>query len=153
MLRVTIPPAGVTGETLTQGTFAATWLGIIGMWTATAITGGAPLLFTAFSAPFWLVGGRLVRDTVSPAVVSTELCIGGTSWRLTARARGVTLRTLEGYADDLDGVRPPAEGAGLELVEGVRVHRFGEGLQPAEASWVADEVNDFLRAAAGLLNG
>ena len=145
-LRVTIPPAGVTGETLSQGAFAATWLGIIGMWTATAITGGAPLLFTAFSAPFWAVGGRLVRDTVSPAVVATELCIEHDSWRLTARARGVTLRTVEGLAADLDGVRPAAEGAGLELLEGVRTHRFGEGLQPSEAAWVEAEVNAFLRA-------
>jgi hypothetical protein len=64
-----------------------------------------------------------------------------------------TLRTLEGLADDLDGVRVRAqdEGAGLELVEGVRVHRFGAELQPMEASWVADEVNAFLRVAAGLL--
>ena len=145
-LRITIPPAGVTGETLSQGAFAATWLGIIGMWTATAITGGAPLLFTAFSAPFWAVGGRLVRDTVSPAVVATELCIEHDSWRLTARARGVTLRTVEGLAADLDGVRPAAEGAGLELLEGVRTHRFGEGLQPSEAAWVEAEVNAFLRA-------
>ena len=144
-LRVTIPPAGVTGETLSQGAFAATWLGIIGMWTATAITGGAPLLFTAFSAPFWAVGGKLVRDTVSPTVVATELYIERDSWRLTARARGVSLRTLEGQAADLDAVRPVAEGAGLELLEGVRTHRFGEALQPSEAAWVEAEVNAFLR--------
>ena len=151
-LRVIIPPTGVTGGTVTQGSFAAAWLGIIGMWTATAITGGAPLLFTAFSAPFWLVGGRLVRDTVSPAVVTTELCVDPASWRLTARTRAVTLRTLDGVADDLDGVRLPAEGAGLELVEGVRTHRFGEALLPAEADWVLAEVNAYLRVAAGLLS-
>ena len=144
-LRVTIPPAGVTGETLSQGAFTAAWLGIIGLWTATAITGGAPLLFTAFSAPFWAVGGKLVRDTVSPTVVATELCIERDSWRLTARARGVSLRTLEGQAADLDAVRPVAEGAGLELLEGVRTHRFGEALQPSEAAWVEAEVNAFLR--------
>jgi hypothetical protein len=151
-LRVIIPPTGVTGGTVTQGSFAAAWLGIIGMWTATAITGGAPLLFTAFSAPFWLVGGRMVRDTVRPAVVTTELCVDPASWRLTARTRAVTLRTLDGLADDLDGVRLPAEGAGLELVEGVRTHRFGEALLPAEAEWVVAEVNAYLRVAAGLLS-
>ena len=150
-LKITMPPAGVTGGTLTQGTFAAAWLGIIGMWTATAITGGAPLLFTAFSAPFWLVGGRLVRDTVSPAVVTTELCIERGSWRLTARARRVTLRTLEGVVDDLDGVRVAAEGAGLELLEGVRTHRFGEALQPSEAAWITDELNSFLSVNLGVL--
>lgn len=124
------------------------------MWTATAITAGAPLLFTAVSAPFWLAGGRLVRDTVSPVVVETQLSVvlrGG--WRLTARARGVTLRTLEGAAEDLDGVRRVvaeekeeggADDSGLVLVEGVRSHRFGEGLQAGEAAWVADEVNAFL---------
>ncbi|CAI5467968.1 unnamed protein product, partial [Closterium sp. Yama58-4] len=34
------------------------WNAFIAFWTATALTGGAPLLFTAFSIPFWLVGGE-----------------------------------------------------------------------------------------------
>ena len=163
-LVVDVPPAGMTGSTLAVGGFAATWLGIVGLWTASAVTGGAPLLFTAFSAPFWAVGAKLAKDAVAPAVVATTLTLTPASWRLEARAAGKLLSAVEGATADLDGaavataavVNDGAQAAILDVVlsEGVRAHRFGAGLQRAELEWVAAEVNAFLaeaRAAGGRL--
>ena len=64
-LAVTIPAGGASGQVLASAGFTVAWNAGIGVWTAAALTGGAPLLFTAFSLPFWLVGARFVADVIS----------------------------------------------------------------------------------------
>ena len=61
-LAVTIPAGGASGQVLASAGFTVAWNAGIGVWTAAALTGGAPLLFTAFSLPFWLVGACFVDN-------------------------------------------------------------------------------------------
>lgn len=59
----------------------------IGFWTVSAVTGGAPLLFTAFSLPFWIAGGQLAKRTVYGAAASETLAIDQDLFSIRLRAR------------------------------------------------------------------
>eukprot|EP00961_Rhodomonas_salina_P077455 1038955-Rhodomonas_salina.1 len=48
-LEIVLPNEGLSGNTLGVGGFTVAWNAVVGTWTLTAITGGAPILFTAFS--------------------------------------------------------------------------------------------------------
>ena len=151
-ISVIIPPAGIR-QAAGQGAFAAAWLSFVGMWTFSAVTAGAPLLFTAFSAPFWLAGGKVARDAVATAAVATSLRIDREEWRLSSAAGSLRVSEACGATRDLERVqaRPAAPAAEeerelqvLEMLEGVRAHTLALGLTPAESGWLAGELNAFL---------
>jgi hypothetical protein len=150
LLSVEVPANGADASTLMQGSFATVWLGIVGMWTVTAVTAGAPLLFTAFSAPFWAAGVGMAKNTIDSALVSQMLRITPAEWSLASRAGKVQLATQAGATRDLEEVRvapvTTVDGAAecVELVESARAARLGLGLTTAELEWVAAQVNAFL---------
>ena len=119
--------------------------------TFSAVTAGAPLLFTAFSAPFWLAGGKVARDAVATAAVTTSLRIDRNEWRLSNAAGSLRVSEVCGATRDLERVQARAAAAAeeerelqvLELLEGVRVHTLAL-LSPAESGWLAGELNAFL---------
>lgn len=76
-IRVVIPPAGLSrGKSGMRGGFALVWLAFIAFWTFMVLRMRAPVFFPMFSIPFWLVGIFMVKKTVLPSFVTTELSLG-----------------------------------------------------------------------------
>ncbi|CAI5976098.1 unnamed protein product [Closterium sp. NIES-64] len=158
-LVVHIPPAGLTREAMGTGGFAIAWNAFIAFWTATALTGGAPLLFTAFSIPFWLVGGDLAKKVVSTVAVSVDLVFdrqGGGEFSITWRVGDLWSHTERGRCADISRAAVVVEGfqngepmAVCQLAEGVKEHRFGGGLKPVEQQWVVGQIGEFLGIGFG----
>jgi len=154
MVRVTIPPQGFTGATLATGSFAAAWLSFIALWTGTAVTGGAPLLFTAFSAPFWVVGGKLAQQAVLPATERTLLELFPGSIKVSASAVGFdTIAEAVGdiadaQASDVrivtDMVVNDTPQTAVELPIGVKTIRLGQALSKPEQRWLVKLVQNHI---------
>eukprot|EP00850_Spirogloea_muscicola_P004998 SM000022S07212 [mRNA] locus=s22:493953:499216:- [translate_table: standard] len=151
MIRISIPPGGLSSETALSGSFALAWNAFTAVWTTSAFAAGAPLLFTAFSAPFWVVGVGLARSTLSNLTVRTDITITKDIFSIEwAVGGGLWKHKIEGRAEDLNEVMVKLEGksngrpiTACELVEGVRRHRFGGSLRPVEKDWIAQEIADF----------
>lgn len=152
-LLITIPPSGLTAETIGSGTFAVAWTSFVGFWTASAITAGAPLLFSAFSIPFWVVGAGLLRQVGSNIAVSVNVKIQrngkfNMEWKL----RSLWSHTEEGRTENISSARVIATGSEndrqvtvCEILEGVKSHLFGGGLHLVEKEWLVSEITDFLQ--------
>ncbi|GJP36651.1 hypothetical protein CLOM_g21135 [Closterium sp. NIES-68] len=162
VLVVHIPPAGLTREAVGTGGFAIAWNAFIAFWTASALTGGAPLLFTAFSIPFWLVGGDLAKKVVSSIAVSVDLVFDrrgegpGGDFSITWRVGDLWSHTERGRCADVSRAAVVVEGfqngepmAVCQLAEGVKEHRFGGGLKPVEQQWVVGQIGEFLGIGFG----
>ncbi|KAH8948409.1 hypothetical protein BDL97_11G092500 [Sphagnum fallax] len=152
-LVIVIPPAGLTAETAGTGSFAVAWNVFLTFWTRTAIVGGAPLLFTLFSLPFWFVGIRLAKTTLSSLTVAAKLqfkesefsiewTVGGSLWK----------HQVVGQLDDISSVGIVVEGkqdgqlmTACMLVEGVKTHKFGMDLKTNEKEWLVQEISSFLQ--------
>lgn len=158
LLRIIVPPRGFSGDTLSRGAFTVAWTGFTAFWTVGVITGGAPLVISLVSLPFWVTSVKLARSTAEDIVGGATLVIsfGGGEREIfyfAIRLKGIfgndTL--IEGDARDLDRAlietemyvngRPVTE---LVISEGTRRHVFGGGLEPVEQEWVRDEINNFL---------
>ena len=126
------------------------------------ITGGAPLLFAAFSAPFWLAGGRMTTQLAGDVAVTTRLRLSrGDGWSLTREVggkvvartdgllSGVQMRCETGAASpDSAAARSELEPSRLELVEkGGRAHVLAM-LGAVEALWLCIHANDFLQGGS-----
>jgi hypothetical protein len=176
-LDLEIPPEGLSGQAAGAGLFALAWNGFVAFWTFSALASGG-VLFALFSAPFWFAGAQLAQQALSGAFSRERLALGRRRWRLaqelaTADARsgaakfldkasggggggGRGGREVEGDLDDLVGARivttmvvNGVPRTAVELVEGVRKHRFGEALDPAEQRWIVAEVDAFLAGRRG----
>ena len=176
-LDVEIPPEGLaSSNTVGQGLFALAWNGFVAFWTFSALASGG-VMFALFSAPFWFAGAQLAQQALSGAFSRERLALGRRRWRLaqelaTADARsgaakflnsaanagpgGPGAREIEGDLDDLVGARivttmvvNGVPRTAVELVEGVRKHRFGEALDPSEQRWIVAEVDRFLEERRG----
>ncbi|KAI0563968.1 Serine/threonine protein kinase [Gracilaria domingensis] len=167
MLLVSIPPKGVSSEALSRGAFTVAWTGFTAFWTLGVLTGGAPIVFSLFSLPFWAAGYRFARSTADEITGSTDIVISfGAGDRKvfyfgmaskSALGRGIF---VEGDSRDLDRAametemyvngRPLAE---LVLNEGTRRHVFGDALDPVEQEWLRDEINDFISSQNGRSRG
>lgn len=151
-LEIVLPNEGLSGNTLGVGGFTVAWNAVVGTWTLTAITGGAPILFTAFSIPFWLAGAGLARDTFKSGFVSTKLVINRGTFSLVEEALGRQRTVVEGQTRDLQGSRVVTAAVlqdgqpvrALELIEGVNAYKIGTALQEAEVMWLSAAVNEFL---------
>lgn len=159
LLRVTIPPKGLSGEAVSKGAFALAWTGFTAFWTVGVLTGGAPLFFSLFSIPFWAAGVRLAKSAVDQVSELTSLVIsfgGGEKevffFGLSSRGAFGRQYFAEGDARDLDQAmvdtemyvngQPVTE---LILQEGTRRYVLGKGLDQVEQEWLRDEINDFLQ--------
>lgn len=173
-LDLEIPPEGLSGQAAGAGLFVLAWNGFVAFWTFSALASGG-VLFALFSAPFWFAGAQLAQQALSGAFSRERLALGRRRWRLaqelaTADARsgaakfldkatrggGANGREVEGDLDDLVGARivttmvvNGVPRTAVELVEGIRKHRFGEALDPAEQRWIVAEVDAFLADRRG----
>lgn len=158
LLRISVPPKGISSESISQGAFTVVWTGFTAFWTVGVLTSGAPLLLGMFSIPFWAAGVRMARATVEDVVGGSTLvvsCGGGEKevfyFGLTAKGAFGRENVIEG--DPRDMGRAVLETsmvvngeAVTELVisEGTRRHVIGKGLAPVEQEWLRGEINDFL---------
>lgn len=84
-LELLVPPA--SGPDPATLAFAFAWNGFVAFWTCTAATSAQPLA-ALFSAPFWVAGAYLLRQTFARARTWERLRIGPRLWsleRVTAR--------------------------------------------------------------------
>jgi eukaryotic-like serine/threonine-protein kinase len=160
LLRIYIPPKGLTAQTASTGAFAVAWTGFVGFWTAGVVTGGAPIAFGLFSLPFWYAGLRMGKRVVDDVRSTTELVMsagGGEKevFFFSLRVAGALgdVRDAEGDSRDLDGASVAVEAhqssqpvTSVVLREGVRRHTFGEDLDVVEQEWLCGEINSFLTA-------
>lgn len=159
LLRVSIPPQGLSGGAVSKGVFAVAWTGFTAFWTVGVLTGGAPFFFSLFSIPFWAAGVQMAKSTVDQVSGLTSLVIsfgGGEKevfyFGLSSKGAFGRQGFVEGDARDLDQVmvdtemyvngRPVTE---LALQEGTRRYSLGKGLDIVEQEWLRDEINDFLQ--------
>lgn len=160
LMRVTIPPRGFSGETVSKGAFAAAWTGFTAFWTVGVLTGGAPIVFSLFSLPFWVAGARLAKSTADDlrGAVTMVISVGGGEkevyyFSITTKGAFGGLRVVEGDARDLLGALVDTEMyvngrpvTALLLREGTRRHAVGAGLDPVEQEWLRQEINSFLES-------
>jgi hypothetical protein len=166
-LNIEIPAKGLTGSTLATGSFAVVWNAFVAVWTAGAIASGG-ILFALFSLPFWFAGGQLVTQTLLPALLRENLELGRNRFRLSRDlavlkdgvanfvSGGKTAEPIVGLMSDLRAARVVTvmivngePKTAIELVEGVDVHRFGEGLTTVEQQWLVQEINARVADVAG----
>jgi len=172
-LDLEIPPEGLGGQSVGTGLFALAWNGFVAFWTFSALASGG-VAFALFSAPFWFAGAQLAQQALSGAFSRERLALGRRRFRLSqelatadgrsgaarflGRAAGgaAGAREVEGDLMDLTGARlvttmvvNGVPRTAVELVEGVRKHRFAEALDPAEQRWIVAEVDAFLEGRRG----
>jgi hypothetical protein len=166
-MSIEIPPKGLTGSTLATGSFAVVWNAFVAVWTAGAIASGG-ILFALFSLPFWFAGGQLVTQTLLPALLRENLELGRNRFKLSRElavlkdgvasfvSGGKTAEPVIGMMSDLRAARMVTvmivngeAKTAIELVEGVDVHRFGEGLSTVEQQWLVQEINARVAEVAG----
>uniref|UniRef100_A0A7S0RK56 non-specific serine/threonine protein kinase n=1 Tax=Chlamydomonas leiostraca TaxID=1034604 RepID=A0A7S0RK56_9CHLO len=166
-LDITIPAKGLTGDTAMTGVFAVIWNAFVAFWTVGALAGGG-ILFALFSTPFWFAGYQLARQAFGGALMKERVAVGRNKFRLgqelaVFNKNGVTdflggdnEKVIEGSSPDLLGARlittmfvNDQPQTAIELVEGVRKHRFGEGLEIEEQQWLVYEINSHVEALRG----
>ena len=151
-LTIDIPPTGLRGETAGIGCFALFWNGFIFIWTAGAMSAGAPILFPLFSIPFWIVGLGMAGATLFGIAGRTSLAINPQQFELLWQIKFLGIRyRRHGRTGDLEEIKlttaytsndHPVKGC--TLIEGVHSHKFGTLLNPSEKAWLVQEIGDFL---------
>lgn len=150
-LTVSIPPMGFTTDALGSGSFALAWNAFLMFWTSSAITGGAPLFFTIFSLPFWFVGVRLAKESLSSFAVSVDMHFTLSKFFIQWRVGQFFRKKIEGDIRDIGSVKIAVEGArngrvitSCQILEGTKEHKFGSGLEIVELDWLVEELGEFL---------
>ncbi|KAL6757530.1 kinase-like domain-containing protein [Haematococcus lacustris] len=160
-LDVTIPPKGLLNlEAASSAGFAVVWNAFVLAWTVGALAGGG-VLFALFSAPFWFAGVKLGKQALGAALLRERLSLSRSTFSLSQElatlnsdkqqaqfTEGRNQKGVCGETADLLGARVATtmivNGSPVtvvEVLEGVRVHRFGEGLDWAEQQWLVAEIN------------
>ncbi|KAI5075204.1 hypothetical protein GOP47_0009280 [Adiantum capillus-veneris] len=150
-LTINIPALGFNADAVGSGAFALAWNAFVMFWTRSAVVGGAPLFFTMFSLPFWFVGVRLAKESLSSFVVSVELHFNLSKFVIEWSAGQILKKRIEGNVGDIDNVKIVVEGArngqvitSCQISEGTKQHKFGTGLQIVELDWLVQEIGEFL---------
>lgn len=160
LLRIIIPAKGFSGNALSKGAFAMAWTGFTAFWTLGVLTGGAPVVFSLFSLPFWAAGVQMARSTADEVMGYMTLVVsfgGGEKevfyFALSTQGALGKMDLIEGDARDLDYAaietemyvngEPVTE---LVLREGTRRRVLGKGLDLVEQEWLREEINDFLES-------
>eukprot|EP00177_Eucheuma_denticulatum_P001088 GFKZ01001983.1.p1 GENE.GFKZ01001983.1~~GFKZ01001983.1.p1 ORF type:complete len:590 (-),score=50.39 GFKZ01001983.1:1493-3262(-) len=158
LMRVVIPPKGFSGEAVSKGAFAVAWTGFTAFWTVGVLTGGAPVVASLFSIPFWAAGVQMARSAVDEVAgfVSLVVSLGGGDrgvyyFALSAKGGFGNLTIVEGDSRDLEYAVIETEMyvngkpvTRLVLREGTQRRVIGSGLDLIEQEWLRDEINDFL---------
>jgi hypothetical protein len=163
-LDVEIPPAGFGPATVATGGFALVWNAFVATWTVSALAGGG-ILFAAFSIPFWLAGGALVRSTFASALLRERFAVGRERFKLTQELASIQdglakflggAKSADGAAGDLTGARIVTSlvvndepRTAIEIAAGLTKFKFGEGLDASEQAWIVHQINAFIASQSG----
>ncbi|KAJ7527117.1 hypothetical protein O6H91_16G038000 [Diphasiastrum complanatum] len=150
-MKVIVPPVGITGETAGTGSFAVAWNAFLLFWTGSAIRGGAPVIFTLFSLPFWFVGFGLARNVLSSLSVSIIMEFRQSEFSLEWCVGNIWKHQITGETKNITSVHVEANGEQSRRVitccmiqDGVKKYSFGFGLETIEKYWLVQEINDYL---------
>ncbi|EKX49814.1 hypothetical protein GUITHDRAFT_161944 [Guillardia theta CCMP2712] len=126
-------------------------LGVVWLWTRTACKVNAPLPFIMCSAPFWLVGSHLFRDSLRPLYEDIDLKVGpgileisSTLFGLACRTRAMQLRDVQAVRQSSGMQRNDELLSELEIHQGARVHRWGTVLSSLEVHYVKKVVGEYI---------
>eukprot|EP00960_Hanusia_phi_P050913 760495-Hanusia_phi.AAC.1 len=126
-------------------------LGFVWLWTRTACKANAPLPFIFCSAPFWLVGSHLFRDSLRPLYEDIDLKVGpgvlemsSTLFGLACRTRAMQLRDVQAVRQSSGLQRNDELLSELEIHQGARVHRWGTVLSSLEVHYVKKVVGEYI---------
>jgi hypothetical protein len=147
-----VPPRGLHGAAVVKLGFSVFWLGFVGFWTRSALSAGAPPLFSLFSIPFWLVGVGLLGGAIRSIIGGERLELDRESGSLSRSPGGLVkkIQTRE-LRVRLDRVRRRQAGPAdtqetpvVTLEHGTRTFTLLEGFSDAEQRWVKAELEAWL---------
>jgi hypothetical protein len=152
-LELTIPERGDARVGLTLLGFSAFWLLFVGFWTVMSRAMGAPILFSLFSIPFWIVGVAMLRRGLKSFIGRTFLHLSGNGLQLRRRVLlPGRLTTIPVQAIGAVGIQrstawqvntPGARAATpqvLAIQAGAKSLSFGESLSDPEKKWLRDTI-------------
>lgn len=134
-------------------------LGFTLSWTVGALRAGAPFIFVLFSAPFWLVGARLMRISLTPLVEAVSLDFGpagvvvrselglsmpGLGLRAELRARALRVPYADILHVRLAHSADETARTVLTLDVGAEAVEWGGGLSQRELQWLCKLSHSFL---------
>jgi eukaryotic-like serine/threonine-protein kinase len=156
-LRIEIPER--EGRRSAFGGFGIFWLGMVGLWTYSASSAGAPIGFQLFSLPFWIVGVLIVFRSLFSLFGKVGITIeadGVTFARRFLFFRRQTKAPLadvgqclvqEGrsYYTHSHYEREYKARSHLLMDLGARTVRFGTSLSTREQEWMRERINAEVR--------
>jgi hypothetical protein len=156
-LYVDIPERG--GRRSAIGGFGIFWLGMVGFWTYSAVSAGAPVGFRLFSLPFWIIGVLIVSRSLSSFLGRSGITVDADGVTFVRRflffrrrihvslqdAGQVVLHEGPTYYRRSRYDREYRSRLYLLMDLGVRTVRFGETLSAREQEWVRDRINAEVR--------
>uniref|UniRef100_A0A7S0G3E1 non-specific serine/threonine protein kinase n=1 Tax=Rhodosorus marinus TaxID=101924 RepID=A0A7S0G3E1_9RHOD len=149
-LAITVPSEGVTAGTVSNGMFSLTWNGIVGAFTWSALTVGS-LPAAAFSIPFWLVGGQLLKRAAKNVTEESIFCTDRKTRRVFVILRSFgreSIQMLETrqIQDIRVAVIQYVNGNPvycLEIIEGVKTFQFGQGMKEGDLLFIQSQLCNF----------
>ena len=156
-LRLEIPER--SGRRSAYGGFGIIWLGIVGFWTYSAVSMGAPFGFRFFSLPFWAIGVLIIARSLGRLFGRVGITIDRESLTFTRkflffrREEKVPISEV-GPCVEREGRAPGrrsryereyAPRSFLSLDLGAKTYRFGAELSPREREWLRDRINAEVR--------
>ncbi len=157
-LVIDIPERGARRSAF--GGFGSFWLGIVGFWTYSAVSAGAPIPFSLVSLPFWAIGFFMVWRSLFSLFGRVRLTIDEAGLTFSRRflffrrEHRAPLSEIGTCAVDEDRVwnrgryRPGGQLAtrsALSLELGARTLTFAGGLSQREQQWLQDRINAEVR--------
>jgi serine/threonine protein kinase len=159
---VVIPERG--GRRSVSGGFGIFWLGIVGFWTYSAVSAGAPVPFGLISLPFWAIGLLMISRSFYTLFGRVGLSIDEEGLTFTRRLlvfqrqeRTPLSEVGQCFIEQVRGRHrgryrrggqfPPRSVLALEL--GARTVRFGEQLSLREQQWLRDRITSEVRRLRG----
>ena len=152
-----IPERG--GGRSPYGRFGIIWLGIIGFWTYSAVTSGAPFGFNLFSIPFWGIGVLIISRAAYRLFGRTTITIDDQGVTFTRRFLffhrqdsaplsevGPCVSELRRSSSRSD--RHSRSRSFLSMDIGARTFRFAGELSVREQEWLRDRINAEVRRRA-----
>jgi len=149
-LAITVPSEGVTAGTVSNGMFSLTWNGIVGAFTWSALTVGS-LPAAAFSIPFWLVGGQLLKRAAKNVTEESIFCTDRKTRRVFVILRSfgresVQMLETRQIQDIRVAVIQYVNGNPvycLEIIEGVKTFQFGQGMKEGDLLFIQSQLCNF----------
>jgi serine/threonine protein kinase len=141
------------------GVFGIFWLGMVGFWTYSAASAGAPMGFRLFSLPFWIIGALIVSRSLFGLFGRAGITVDADGVTFERRLLFFRRRTRVPLHDVGQVVlhqgsahyrrsrydRESGSRSCLLIDLGVRTMRFGESLSSREQEWVRDRINTEVR--------